>query len=140
MGVKSTKHYWCDVCEIGVGPSQNDVEDPEEDTELPPGWVAIEARRVIQNPAYHEAQQDRATAIEAHVNDQVQTARALAAGQNEKLPDDALEGLRRSARSQAENIVGPVEEPAFLVELALGHLCLEHAGKLAAMDISFEVD
>jgi hypothetical protein len=137
MGLKESKHYWCDVCELGVGVTQNDVDEPDDDTELPPGWVSIEARRVVQNPRHAEAIGERAKAIEEHVNDQVLTARSLAAGQNDTLPDDALDGLRRSARHQAESIVGPIEEPEFMVEVAVGHLCKDHSAKLQALDISF---
>ncbi len=51
MGYKETKHYWCNVCELGVGPTQNDVDDPDEDTAPPPRQCVRETLFIAPNEA-----------------------------------------------------------------------------------------
>ena len=132
MGEKSTRHFWCDVCELGVGVSQNDVAEEEEDTELPPGWVVIEARRVHPNPDYMELVNARNKAIEQHMANRVNAALALGGAD---LEDAQVAALREAARAEAMIAVGEVEAAKFTVQYANGHLCPEHAVKLQALDV-----
>jgi len=132
VGEKSTRHFWCDVCELGVGPVTNDVAEEDDDTELPIGWVVIEARRVHPNPDYMEAVNMRNRAIEQHMANRVNAALSLGAGD---LEETQLSALREAARAEAEIAVGDVETERFVVQYLAGHLCPEHVVKLQALDI-----
>ncbi len=132
MGEKTTRHMWCDVCELGTGPVLNDIAEDEDDTELPVGWVVIEARRVHPNPGFMQAYNERNKAIEQHMANRVNAAMALGGS---GLEDTQISVLRESARAEAEIAVGEVEAEKFAVQYVIGHLCPEHAGKLQALDI-----
>jgi len=132
MGEKVTRHLWCDVCELGTGAVENDIGEEEDDTELPVGWVVIEARRVHPNPDYMEAVNMRNKAIEQHMANRVNAALSLGGSE---LEETQLSALREAARAEAEIAVGEVEAEKFMVQYVTGHLCPEHAVKLQALDI-----
>lgn len=132
MGEKTTRHLWCDVCELGTGAVENDIGEEEDDTELPVGWVVIEARRVHPNPDYMEAVNMRNKAIEQHMANRVNAALSLGGSE---LEETQLSALREAARAEAEIAVGEVEAERFTVQYVTGHLCPEHAVKLQALDI-----
>lgn len=131
MGEKVSRHFWCDVCELGTGATVNDIAEDEDDTELPVGWVVIEARRVHPNPDYMEAVNLRNKGIEQHMANRVNAALSLGG----ELEDTQLSALREAARAEAEIAVGEVEAERFTVQYVTGHLCPEHAVKLQALDI-----
>tara|TARA_R110000751_G_scaffold296733_2_gene406063 strand:- start:64 stop:486 length:423 start_codon:yes stop_codon:yes gene_type:complete len=132
MGEKTTRHMWCDVCELGTGPVLNDIAEDEDDTELPSGWVVIEARRVHPNPGFMDAYNERSKAIEQHMANRVNAAMALGGSE---LEETQISALREAARAEAEIAVGEVEAEKFMVQYVTGHLCPEHAVKLQALDI-----
>lgn len=138
MGEKTTRHMWCDVCELGTGPVLNDIAEDEDDTELPSGWVVIEARRVHPNPNFMRAYNERSKAIEQHMANRVNAALSLAGSD---LEESQISVLREAARAEAEIAVGEVEAEKFTVQYVVGHLCPEHSAKLQALDIeAFEDD
>ena len=132
MGEQNTRHFWCDVCELGTGAVLNDISEEEDDTELPVGWVVIEARRVHPNPDYMEAVNMRNKGIEQHMANRVNAALSLGGSE---LEDTQISALREAARAEAEIAVGEVEAERFTVQYVAGHLCPEHAAKLQALDI-----
>ena len=51
-----TLYFTCGVCGLSTGTVENDVEEGDEDTQMPPGWVEVTARRVSTNPDWTKPQ------------------------------------------------------------------------------------
>jgi hypothetical protein len=132
MGEQSTRSMWCDVCELGTGPVQNDIAETDEDTELPPGWVVVEARRVVNSTDFKEATLARYQAVEQHMAQRVNAALSIGGGD---LNETQISALRDAARGEAEVAIGDLDMAPFAVEYITGHLCPEHAIKLQALDM-----
>lgn len=132
MSEKITRHLWCDVCELGTGAVQNDLAETDEDTELPPGWVVIEARRVVASTEFKEATVARYQAVEKHMAQRVNAALSIGGGD---LTEVQVAALRDAARGEAEAAIGDLDMASYAVEYITGHLCPEHAIKLQALDM-----
>ena len=107
----------CDGCGRDIETTMNDLEDPGEDTSLPPAWVALSARRVWPNPA-HTMEREAVEAV-------VQAQLAQLPEDAPPPPADTVEALRMAAEAQLG-----LTEPPFIVQEMEGCYCPKCAGNV----------
>lgn len=119
MKVESV-HFECGVCGLGTGVVENDIADPDLDTEAPPGWLVAITRVVMPNPD-HVAAPD---------------ADEVLAGMLAGTPVAQHAAVAPMLRVQAEAVVNAFEEaPAHVVVDAIVVLCPDHRGQLITLDV-----
>lgn len=113
--------FQCLLCDASVSDEiDNQVDDPDEDTHLPPQWIRITVSRVVANPNYGEENGAREAYRQAEL-----------AQLPPDLPPEVREAVSRRLEALLELI--PRTEAPLAVE-TMDDLCLcpKHAGALQA--------
>jgi hypothetical protein len=121
-----TLYFTCGVCGLQVGTVENDIEDAEQDTEMPPGWIEVTARRVVKNPDFVEPK-----TLDQHIDELVAE---IAASQG--APPEGVDP-RAAVRPHAElqfAIEQQSVEPKFIVEEVQFHVSPDYTTTLTALD------
>ena len=131
---ESTAYAECNECGKGVGPSDNDVPDDEDDTRLPVGWAMITIRMVTDNPdrAIEEAEIDAMHATRDEMVD-AQVSMALAQIGQEQQPTADQIAMLRGQIAKVVALQAPIpqpEQPEHVVREWQFALCQEHVGLL----------
>lgn len=120
MSAEYDPEFQCLLCDATVAEeTDNAVDDPDEDTHMPPQWVQIVATRVTLNPDYGQENGAR----EAYRQSELA-----------QLPPETPAEVREyvSQRLQALLDLIPRVEAPLTVERLEGCLCPKHAGVLQA--------
>jgi hypothetical protein len=118
MKVESV-HYVCGVCGLGTGLVENDVADPDTDTEAPAGWLIAQARVVVANPDY-TAPPDPDSVL---------------AGMLQGVPVEQHAAVSPMLRVQAEAVANSHQsETEYIVIEATMVACPDHRDRFVALD------
>ena len=121
-----TLYFSCGVCGLSTGTVENDIEEGEDDTQMPPGWVEVTAKRVSPNPDWSTLK----TVDEILENLVTEVVKAQG-----DPPDgvDPRNMLRQQAEMQA--VIAEQTNPAqFIIEEVQFHVSPEHLGALLELD------
>jgi hypothetical protein len=121
-----TLYFTCGVCGLQVGTVDNDVDETEEDTEMPPGWIEVTARRVVKNPEFKKPR-----SLDEHIDEIV--------GEISKTQGSAPEGVdpRAAVRPHAELQMAIESQSAlseYIVEEVQFHVSPDYTTSLTALD------
>ena len=121
-----TLYFTCGVCGLSTGTVENDVEDGDEDTQMPPGWTEITARRVSDNPEWTKPKT---------VDELLESLVSEVLKAQGEPPDgvDPRTMLRQQAEMQAA-IAEQTNPAQYIVEEVQFHVSPEHLGALVELD------
>ena len=118
-----TLYFTCGVCGLSSGTVENDVAEDEIDTQMPPDWLEVTARRVVLNPDWKKPR----------------TVDEIVEGLVSQIGSEPPEGVdpKILLRSQAEMQVAVDEttNPSqHMVEEVQFHISPDQIGKLLELD------
>lgn len=118
-----TLYFTCGVCGLSSGTVENDVAEDEIDTQMPPDWLEVTARRVVLNPDWKKPR----------------TVDEIVEGLVSQIGSEPPEGVdpKILLRSQAEMQVAVDETtnpPQHMVEEVQFHISPDQIGKLLELD------
>ena len=118
-----TLYFTRGVCGLSTGYVDNDIEDDEVDTRMPPNWVEITARRVVKNPDWKKPRT-------------VDEALAVLVSQLGNEPPAGIDP-KTVLRAQAEMQVAVEDSqnpPEHMVEEVQFHIAPDHVLKITELD------
>ncbi len=121
-----TLYFTCGVCGLQVGTVENDIDETEDDTEMPPGWVEVTARRVVKNPDYKKPK-----GLEEHIDQIVSEIQSTQGEAPEGV--DARAAVRPHAELQMA-IEAQSAVPEYMVEEVQFHISPDYVTSLTSLD------
>lgn len=121
-----TLYFTCGVCGLQTGTVENDIDDADQDTDMPPGWIEVTAKRVIKNPEFVEPK-----TLDEHVDELVKEIQS-----SQGAPPEGVDP-RAAVRPHAElqfAIEQQNVEAKFIVEEVQFHVSPDYTTTLTALD------